>query len=339
MTKQVCISGYYGFDNYGDETILKILVENIKKYRSDISINVFSSNPKKTSTDLNVESTYTFDIQKVIKKICKSDCLVSGGGSLLQDVTSKKSLLYYLFIIFLARIFQKKVIIFAQGIGPIKDTLLAKITAILLKKIEYITIRDEKSLELLKSWGISAVLCDDPVWNIKLKTGEKYKKIGIQLRECSCLTDKFLLKLANEINKYYSDREIKVLSLQNSYDLKICEHFKAILIELNPTLKAEVIVNVSNDAITEEIASLDTLIAMRYHACLVGIKAGVKVFPLSYDSKVETLAKEFNLDYVALNTKDIPDDFLKEFVSGNLQYDLNKIKSKFFSFEEMLEKI
>ena len=339
MTKIVCISGYYGFDNYGDETILKVLVENIKNYRPDIYINVFSSNPQKTSAALNVESTYTFDIEKIIKKIWKCDCLISGGGSLLQDVTSRKSLLYYLFIIFLARIFQKKVIIFAQGIGPIKDALLAKITSMLIKKSEYITIRDERSLELLKSWGISAVLCDDPVWNIKLKTDVEQKKIGIQLRECSCLTEEFLLKLANEINNYYFDKEIKILSLQNSYDLKVCEHFKKLLLDKNSSLNVKIIENVYNDQITEEITSLETLIAMRYHACLVGIKAGVKVLPLSYDSKVETLAKEFNIDYINLSSETIPDDFLKKFVSSKIQYDLRKLESKYFHFEEMLKKI
>ena len=54
MTKKYCISGYYGFDNFGDETILKILVENLKKIDSEIT--VFSSNPLKTSKDLKVNS-------------------------------------------------------------------------------------------------------------------------------------------------------------------------------------------------------------------------------------------------------------------------------------------
>ena len=49
-----------------------------------------------------------------------SELIISGGGSLLQDVTSKRSLLYYLSIIGLGKLFGKKVMLFAQGIGPIR---------------------------------------------------------------------------------------------------------------------------------------------------------------------------------------------------------------------------
>ena len=128
MTKKYCISGYYGFDNFGDETILKILVENLKKFDSQIT--VFSSNPLKTSKNLDVNSVKSFDLKGVIKSLKASDCLVSGGGSLLQDVTSKKSLIYYLGVIFLAQLFKKKTIIFAQGIGPIKNKIAQLINTI-----------------------------------------------------------------------------------------------------------------------------------------------------------------------------------------------------------------
>ena len=69
-----------------------------------------------------------------INTIKNSDVLISGGGSLLQDSTSLKSLFYYLFVIFLAEHYKKKVIIFAQGIGPIKNPAGRFFTKKLLKK-------------------------------------------------------------------------------------------------------------------------------------------------------------------------------------------------------------
>lgn len=339
MSKRVCISGYYGFNNFGDETILKILVENLKKYRPDILISVFSSNPEKTSNSLNVSSVYTFNLKGIFRTILSSDCLISGGGSLLQDVTSAKSLLYYLFVISLALFFRKKVIIFAQGIGPIKNSILRKITALLLKRAVYITVRDENSFNLLKSWKVNSFLCNDPVWNLSLKKQEKSQIIGVQLRQFSTLTEDKLLQLAKMINKYYADKQINILSLQNSIDLKVCGRFKDILLSLNPALKITITENSSNDEIIDTISSLSSLIAMRYHACLVGIKAGVNVFPLSYDCKVENLAKEFDLEYFDLSVSKLSDDKFEKFACSDIKYDKEKIESKFYDFETMLKEI
>ena len=76
------------------------------------------------------------------------DVLISGGGSLLQDITSLKSLIYYLAIIFLAIVFRKKVIIFAQGFTPFRTKLGKVLTQFVLKKCDEIYIRDESPRDL-----------------------------------------------------------------------------------------------------------------------------------------------------------------------------------------------
>ena len=168
MSKKICISGYYGFDNFGDESLLKVLIENLKNLKEKVDITVFSHNPENTAAIYNVKSAYTFNLFDVICSIIKSDYLISGGGSLLQDVTSIKSLLYYLFVIFIAIIFHKKVIIFAQGIGPINNNLLKTLTVFLLKKAYFISVRDNNSFDLLSKYNIKADIFPDPVWNIKV---------------------------------------------------------------------------------------------------------------------------------------------------------------------------
>ena len=337
MTKKYCISGYYGFDNFGDETILKILVENLKKFDSQIT--VFSSNPLKTSKNLEVNSVKSFDLKGVIKSLKASDCLVSGGGSLLQDVTSKKSLIYYLGVIFLAQLFKKKTIIFAQGIGPINDNFLQKITKILLKKADYISVRDEKSLALLNTWGINANLCSDPVWNIELKKVEKTDKIGIQLRDFSLLNDEFLINLAENINKNYSDKEILILSLQNKLDLDVCNKFSDILKGINSKINCKVVENTSNEEVINIISSLNTLIAMRYHACLIAIKSQVKLLPISYDIKVESLANLFDLKSLSLGDLNQNNKIFDEFVKSKIIYDEEKIENQNLKFDDIFNSV
>ena len=337
MTKKYCISGYYGFDNFGDETILKVLVENLKKIDSEIT--VFSSNPIKTSEKLNVNSVKSFDLKGIINVLKNSNCLISGGGSLLQDVTSKKSLIYYLGVIFLAQLFKKKTIIFAQGIGPINDKFLQKITKFLLKKCDYISVRDKKSLELLNSWNINANLCSDPVWNISLSQIEKSEKVGIQLRSFHSLTDDFLYNLAQNVNKKYSDKEILVLSLQNQLDMEFCNKFNDILKEINPSIKSKVVENTSNDEVINTISSLNTLIAMRYHACLIAIKSQVKLLPINYDIKVENLAKMFDLNSLSLSNFEQNNKIFEEFSKSEIVYNEEIIKAQYLKFKQFFNTI
>lgn len=336
MIKNICISGYYGFDNFGDETILKILIENLKNFKNCPNITVFSANPSKTSALYdNVKSIKTFDIPSVINELKNCDCLISGGGSLLQDKTSAKSLLYYLFVLSCAKFFRKKIIIFAQGIGPIKNSLLRFLTIFILKHADFISVRDVNSFDFLKKYNINSVLCDDPVWNINITDIQKTDKLGIQLRKFDEINSAFLLNLAKGINKYYPHKNICILSLQNSLDLEISNEFKNILNKLNPDIKVEVIENTSNDEVIKNIAQMKELIAMRYHACLIAIKSGVKLLPISYDIKVKTLADSFKLDYIdVINQKDI-ENKLKDFSQKSMEYDVDKISKLKFDFEKL----
>ena len=50
--KKILISGYYGFDNFGDEAILGVLINHLRG--NDTT--VLSSNPEKTGRTHNVNS-------------------------------------------------------------------------------------------------------------------------------------------------------------------------------------------------------------------------------------------------------------------------------------------
>ena len=135
--KKFLISGYYGFDNFGDEAILKVLVNKLK----DCEVTILTSNPRKTFDMHGVHTVYTFSLEHVIREIARCDVLISGGGSLLQDVTSNKSLWLYGSIIQLAEAFKKEVIIFAQGIGPVNKWYNKNLVKGWLKKAKYISVR------------------------------------------------------------------------------------------------------------------------------------------------------------------------------------------------------
>lgn len=285
---KVTVSGYYGFDNFGDEAILQVLISNLKEINADIT--VISHNPQKTSQTYDVKTVYTYNIFEIINKINLTDVVISGGGSLLQDVTSIRSLLYYLFIIFWAVLCCKRLIIFAQGIGPVNNKFARCLTKNLLKRACLITVRDERSKKLLNEWGIDSILVDDPVWGIKLKRSLPKGKVGIQLRDWKYMSDEFFLNLVRQVAEEFSDKEICIYSLQDKQDKEICLRFESYLHLENPKVKTKIFYGMDVNEIIESMRNLEYLIAMRYHALMIGLKYGVKTLAINYDPKVETLA-------------------------------------------------
>lgn len=319
--KRFVLSGYFGFKNFGDEAILSVLVKKLKELGHNVT--VLSSDPAYTKSKFKyIRSVDMFNLSDVLWNISKTDFVISGGGSLLQDVTSFKSLLYYLFIIFAGLFLRKKVIIFAQGIGPINTSIGKFLTASLLKHCKYVSVRDVKSFELLKSWGINAELLCDPIFSAKVPEVEKQNKIAVQLRDCKNMSEDFIDRLALVVNNKFSDRLIEIYSFQDSIDLEVCKKFAKSLKMLNSDIKTKIYTGLTDEEIISNLASADYIIAMRFHALIVGLISEVRVLGINYDIKVEKLSNEFGFPLVQLNKR-----FSNEFELLEYQ-DLDKIKDK-----------
>lgn len=328
---KVILSGYYGFDNFGDEAILQVLIENLKALDCDIT--VLSHNPDKTAQIHNVETIFTFNLFKIVKKMSKSDVLISGGGSLLQDVTSIRSLIYYLLIIFLGNLFCKRVIIFAQGIGPIKNKITQYITKNLLKKVNLITVRDKRSLDLVTSWGLKAELVNDPVWGINLKPTIPRNKIGIQLRDWKYMSDEFFINLVRKVANEFADKEICIYSLQDRQDKEICMRFENYLHLENPKVKTKLYYGLNINEIIKNMSNLEYFIAMRYHSIMIAAKYGIKTLAINYDPKVESLAKFLKIPYINFENYSDFDEYFNKMRSLSRRSMLLKTHQKNFSFD------
>lgn len=329
MSKRFVLSGYFGFKNFGDEAILSVLIKKLKldKHR----ITVISSDPKYTMKQYkHIRSVYTFKIPDIIGAISKSDVVISGGGSLLQDATSLKSLIYYLFIIFVGLVLRKTVIIFAQGIGPINSFIGIVLTKNILKHCNYVSVRDEKSLELLKNWGIKADLLCDPIFSIETNKIIKSNTVAVQLRNFRTMSEDFIDRLAQKVCKEFPDKNIEIYSFQDSIDTDICKKFEKAVNLLNPDIKTKLYYNLTNEEIIENLSKAEYLIAMRFHAIIVGLLTQAKILAINYDIKIDKIAKEFNLPMLDLK-KDFKDQF-KELKTQNPAQNSLKVNTKSFNW-------
>ncbi len=318
MTKYL-VSGYIGFDNFGDEAIASVLVGYLKEINAE-KITLISSNPEKTSAIYNVDSVKMFNF---FKAVYESDVLISGGGSLLQDITSLKSLLYYLSIIMLALVLDKKVVIFAQGFTPFRTKIGEILTKFVLKHCHLVSVRDIESQKMLEKMGIFSELVTDPVYGIKIPKLEK-SGIGIQLRNFPTLNDSFLDDLAENIKKNFREKNVKLFSLQDSIDMNVLKNFSNKLTQKG--VNNFICHNLSTIELINEISSLEYLIGMRFHSSLVAAMAGVKILGINYDKKVETLAKNIGFPILEMNEKDMIQAF-NQLLSINVsEYKLPRFK-------------
>lgn len=177
-TKTIVISGYYGFKNSGDEAVLKSILTALEQEGKaagvDINPVVLSIDPEWTSAVYGVKSVHRMKLGEVRQAIKDSDGLISGGGSLLQDATSPKTIPYYLGVLKIAQWLGKPTFIYAQGVGPVNRKLFYPMIRSIFRKCTYISVRDIQSGELLQSMGISGEaihVVPDPVMGLPLPEG------------------------------------------------------------------------------------------------------------------------------------------------------------------------
>jgi polysaccharide pyruvyl transferase CsaB len=127
---------------------------------------VLSRNPKATRLTYRVNALYIFSIPKFLRRMGKTALYINGGGSLMQDVTSRRSLWFYLFTIWCAKRRGNRVLMYGCGIGPVQYPSNRKLTAqVLQNSVDAITLRDTHSRTELDDMGITrpeVLLSADP---------------------------------------------------------------------------------------------------------------------------------------------------------------------------------
>ena len=152
----VLICGAYGMSNAGDEAILQALVAEMRAIDPDMPICVLSRTPKQTAERHGVESLHMFDLRGFLRVMRRSKLYINGGGSLIQDVTSTRSLWYYLYTIAAAKHRGCRVLMYGCGIGPVKRGFNRWLTGRVLNRyVDAITLREENSLQELRLFGVT----------------------------------------------------------------------------------------------------------------------------------------------------------------------------------------
>ena len=164
--EEILICGAYGKGNAGDDAILMAILAELRSLGPDFSFHVLSRNPKETRLTYRVNSIYTFNFFKIIPRMRRASLYINGGGSLMQDVTSWRSLWFYLWTLMAAKQSGCKVLMYGCGIGPIYSPGNRSLAAKIMDRcVDAITLRDPHSLQDLEDMGVKTpkiLLSADP---------------------------------------------------------------------------------------------------------------------------------------------------------------------------------
>ncbi|MDR2670099.1 MAG: polysaccharide pyruvyl transferase CsaB [Oscillospiraceae bacterium] len=173
----VLVCGAYGYNNAGDDAILEGIVREIRAVDPDRPVTVLSRSPRQTRRTCGVSSVYTFNPWGFWRAARRAALFISGGGSLIQNVTSNRSLWYYLLVIVWARRLGARVLMYGCGVGPLTGRMSRRLTArVLDRHVEAITLREESSLADIGRLGVTrprVVLSADPALNLPAAARER----------------------------------------------------------------------------------------------------------------------------------------------------------------------
>lgn len=294
----IVLSGYYGFDNVGDDAILLSIIQALKKWQSDIEITVLSNNPNATEQTYGVKAVNRWKMKEIRQLLKTADGLISGGGSLMQDQTGMKTIPYYAGVIQIAKWLKKPVFVYAQGMGPINNSLSKFIVRKTFSKVEQITVRDKASQTLLTEIGVrkETKIVPDPVMGLnggdfhcewldqEALTAESY--ISVSVRDWPS-TIAYKEKIAHSLDQLVRQGEqIVFLPMHGEHDLKTSQ-------EVATLMQEKSLIAPSDLSIEEKIAVIgqsQLLIGMRLHSLIFSAIYATPFIAISYDPKIDAFA-------------------------------------------------
>lgn len=317
------ISGYYGMRNYGDDLFAILSLRAMEKYFNVNNCSILSPPIIKSNYKLNYSNIKSFNSERYLEssmygKIYRfmnylhatfnTDYMIFSGGSLFSNAgISNRDILYKI------NFSRYKFHALGVSVGPFKDKNAEEKIKEYLKKYEYISLRDKKSYNIVKSYNLDAkvILAGDIagvgvefLTSINKDNEKKVKKIKIGFSPCNILGDyessikyiEHFLKNIMRIRKKI-DFVVDILCLnENPYsgDKDLC---KFVYERLNLNNIDCSIINYGDIGVEgtwEKISNYDYYVSVRLHGAITAYLVDTDFFLYEYHEKCTEFLKLIN---------------------------------------------
>lgn len=307
---RILISGYYGFNNAGDDVVLYGIISSLRREQPHIEMSVLSNQPERTAQLFGIPAYNRWSPSTIVRELKRCDLLVMGGGTLMQDVTSPRSVLYYLGIVTIAKLLGKPVVFYAQGFGPILTSLSRRLIKQVVNRVDIITVRDYESGQDFKACGVTKAplyVTADPA--LTIHPDDIPDKPGVELLSSlfADLTrplvvfsarnwkqeDRFKQAVADAAD-FFVGKGWNVLFLPMHYPSDIAPSKEIISLMRAPGAKL-LEHPVSFHDIMSVLKAANYVIGMRLHSLILACMLKIPFVGISYDPKIDRFVERANM--------------------------------------------
>lgn len=305
---RVVMSGYYGFANAGDDAILQSIHQSILSASDQVSVTALSNDPEQTRRAYGIDAVSRLRLGAIWRELRRCDALLSGGGSLLQDRTSTRSILYYLSITWAANLLRKPVMLYANGIGPVDKPVNRRRVRRAVERAALVTLRDQSSARELRDMGVKRpdlYVTADPVFRLDpvgaergwellasagLARGTRFVTVSVRQWPHTGGFSQELAGLCDHIRRTY-DLEVLFLLMQPARDREASQTVRERMAEPSYMLEAAC----TPRELMGVLGLGQLCLAMRLHTLIFAARMAVPTLGLVYDPKVDSYLRELEL--------------------------------------------
>lgn len=301
----VVICGAYGRGNAGDDAILEAILQEMRSIDPDMPVTVLSKDPKSTRLSYRVRSLSRTSIPAWHRAMRRSALYINGGGSLIQDVTSRRSLWFYLYNIRSAKRCGCKVQMYGCGIGPVTRENHRKLAAQVLNRyVDTITLREPDSRDELTAMGVTEpeiLLTADPA--LTLRRAEDDQTDSVLLRAGIPPQGRYLCFALRQWRGYPEKAPLFGQAARYAYETYgLTPVFLAVEKRMDPAAARLAAQDLDiphyflDDAgragtIIGALSRMEAVVSMRLHALIFAAGQGIPLAGVVYDPKVSAFLR------------------------------------------------
>jgi polysaccharide pyruvyl transferase CsaB len=348
---KIFISGYYGFDNTGDEAILSVMLGQLRQeLDGEIQITVVSGDPASTRAGHSIQSVLWSDTQAIAEAVWAADLVIAGGGGLFHDYggfipgdlfkEGNFGLGFHVTAPVLAALFRRPLMLYAVGVGPLFSEHGRRFTRAVAMAAGAVTVRDAESRTLLESIGVPAdriVVTADPAFALQPSPGVgstilqeahitgpqplaavsvRHWAVGIHpafwQKEVAAGLDLFIDRTGGSVVFV----PFQQLEGMQENDLAVAESVRGLM---RHGERAAILRRTSRpDETAAILAACDVVLGMRLHSLIFSVASGVPFVGLRYDAKVADVGRQVGMDKFLLDIASVSATAIADLMSQAL---------------------